>query len=484
MRKAANQPSNEAEHNQARMDALRNQGRRSYQVVSHAVARDAHNSYNKFPSDFAKDVASKVSDITNKATGHGDFFKKMAGHHGQMADYHDKKSKENKPWGQIHQRAADRHRDAAQLANQLSGKTEFDRGDAQEYKLMGRLAHSESAIAHKKHPLDKSFQIMDEIMGMSKSLPQKLMKLGKQKKQVLAHGAHHTPPKEYRETGATEGKDYADPESKKYPIHTEHNTRAAISYFSKPKNANVYSPKQQQTIWGRIKRAAKKYGIQISKQSGPPSVETKKSLDMIESMIKSAKLVRLMPDPNKKSLEKGTEAESKAYLGTLKPGQGFTGSGAAPRGYQPGSPEKVKQRISDKDAKKMGWTTAKMEEDMGKKSMEKALKASDLPRIPRAIRMKMEEMSPYHRAMMRISQANSRYQDKYAGPLQGELLEDSTVSKALELDNVCLTCGRTYLAKSDSGCPTCTTTKAMYCNKCGNPLQKSHDGSLMCSLCG
>lgn len=562
----------------------------------------------------------------------------------------------------------------------------------------------------------KSFQIMDDMMEMYKALPPKLTKPGKVKKQILAHGAHHTPPKEYRESGATEEKDYADIKNKKYPIHTEKHTRAAISYFSKPKNANVYSPQQQKAIWNRINNAALKYGITVGKKSGPPSVEKKimksielidgmiksvdpqsgfrrnsnghngfmaalkhhsqgmgesamkkqmhpdnhpkwnagyqhgmnhlreqsakttkkkdsanwasakqhknvmnkfnnaanghkyaahmiaqrahetahevpsdyaknlaikvssearnigdrksfyenaklhherqaakhlehatgkdvspkgaqlheeamnrhlrasekasralkepgrhlgygaaaahandasvhahkethgmveKSIELIDGMIKSAKSARLMPDPDKKSMEKGTEAEIKAYLGTLKPGEGFKpGSGSAPGGYHPGSPEKVKQKISDTDAKRMGWTTAKMEEQTGNKSMEKALKASDLPRIPKAIRMKMQEMHPYHSAMMRVSQANSRYQDKYQGPLQGEFLEDPTVSKAVDMDVVCESCGRTYLAKSDSGCPTCTTTKAMYCNKCGNPLQKSHGGALICSLCG
>jgi hypothetical protein len=82
-----------------------------------------------------------------------------------------------------------------------------------------------------------------------------------------------TPPKEYREEGATERSDYADPKNYKYPLHTEHNVRAAISYFSQPKNANVYSVSEQKKIWGRIKSAAKKHKIEVSEQSGPPSVE-------------------------------------------------------------------------------------------------------------------------------------------------------------------------------------------------------------------
>lgn len=84
------------------------------------------------------------------------------------------------------------------------------------------------------------------------------------------------PPKKYRDTGAKSKSDYADPENYKYPIHTESNVRAAISYFSKPENANKYSKSKQKAIWSRIRGAAKKYKIEISDKSGPPSVEKKK----------------------------------------------------------------------------------------------------------------------------------------------------------------------------------------------------------------
>jgi len=84
------------------------------------------------------------------------------------------------------------------------------------------------------------------------------------------------PPKKYREGGATKRSDYADPDNWKYPIDTEAHVRAAISYFSKPANANKYSKSQQSAIWSRIKAAAKKYGIEIGDKSGPPSQEKKK----------------------------------------------------------------------------------------------------------------------------------------------------------------------------------------------------------------
>lgn len=88
-----------------------------------------------------------------------------------------------------------------------------------------------------------------------------------------AEGGNKTAPKEYREGGATSKRDYADPANFKYPIDTEEHVRAAISYFSKPKNAGVYSAAEQKSIWGRIRAAAKRHGIELGEESGPPSVE-------------------------------------------------------------------------------------------------------------------------------------------------------------------------------------------------------------------
>lgn len=84
------------------------------------------------------------------------------------------------------------------------------------------------------------------------------------------------PPKKYRESGATKRSDYADPDNYKYPIDTEAHVRAALSYFSKPANANKYSKSEQSKIWARIRAAAKRYGISLSEKAGPPSQEKKK----------------------------------------------------------------------------------------------------------------------------------------------------------------------------------------------------------------
>lgn len=94
-----------------------------------------------------------------------------------------------------------------------------------------------------------------------------------------------TPPKEFREEGATSRSDYADPKNYKYPLHTEANVRAAISYFSQPKNAQVYPMTERKAVWARIKRAAKQYKIELSPESGPPSLE--KSMTELNDLCKA-----------------------------------------------------------------------------------------------------------------------------------------------------------------------------------------------------
>jgi hypothetical protein len=57
---------------------------------------------------------------------------------------------------------------------------------------------------------------------------------------------------------------YADPKNSKYPIDSEEHTRAAWSYINQPKNAAKYSASELAAIRGRIRSAARKFGIDIS----------------------------------------------------------------------------------------------------------------------------------------------------------------------------------------------------------------------------
>ncbi len=57
---------------------------------------------------------------------------------------------------------------------------------------------------------------------------------------------------------------YGDPTNKKYPLDTAKHVKAAWSYINMPRNAKKYSSKDLATIKGRIKKAAKKFGVAIS----------------------------------------------------------------------------------------------------------------------------------------------------------------------------------------------------------------------------
>lgn len=65
---------------------------------------------------------------------------------------------------------------------------------------------------------------------------------------------------------------YADPgyqadKKKRYPLHTKVKVRAAWSYINQQKNASKYTPGQLRLIKGRIKAAAKRFGIKINSEA-------------------------------------------------------------------------------------------------------------------------------------------------------------------------------------------------------------------------
>ena len=59
---------------------------------------------------------------------------------------------------------------------------------------------------------------------------------------------------------------FADPVNNKYPIDTEEHVRAAWSYINHKDNAAKYKSEEVETIKGRIKRAAKKFDINIESE--------------------------------------------------------------------------------------------------------------------------------------------------------------------------------------------------------------------------
>ena len=59
---------------------------------------------------------------------------------------------------------------------------------------------------------------------------------------------------------------FADPVNKKYPIDTAAHVRAAWSYINHRDNAAKYDADEVKTIKERIKRAARRHGVEISEE--------------------------------------------------------------------------------------------------------------------------------------------------------------------------------------------------------------------------
>ncbi len=58
--------------------------------------------------------------------------------------------------------------------------------------------------------------------------------------------------------------EFADPVNNKYPVDTPEHVRAAWSYINHKDNAAKYDPEDVEKIKGRIRRAAKRHGVEIS----------------------------------------------------------------------------------------------------------------------------------------------------------------------------------------------------------------------------
>jgi hypothetical protein len=223
-------------------------------------------------------------------------------------------------------------------------------------EILSKACVPEARRLGEARDLNKSavIEAIEPIEGdeaMEKALPGKLTEPGKNKKRVLARGSVHTPPREYREGGATKRGDYADPANYKYPIDTEEHVRAAVSYFSKPKNAGVYSAAEQKAIWGRIKGAAKRFGIELSEESGPPSVEKSVStaFEDLDDYIQKSGGTGALPT-GEPGLGAGVEVQRPADGGELA-GVGETRGGAVPAtDYWSNIPAAKHQTLSADDA--------------------------------------------------------------------------------------------------------------------------------------
>ena len=60
--------------------------------------------------------------------------------------------------------------------------------------------------------------------------------------------------------------EFADPVNNKYPVDTAAHVRAAWSYIHQADNASKYDPDEVRAIKDRIKRAAKKHGVELREE--------------------------------------------------------------------------------------------------------------------------------------------------------------------------------------------------------------------------
>jgi hypothetical protein len=91
--------------------------------------------------------------------------------------------------------------------------------------------------------------------------------------------------------------EYADEKNKKYPVDKEH-VHQAWSYINMPKNAAKYSPEELATIKNKIKRAAKKFGMEISEDN-----KNKENASMEDKDTKSAEGAEPTEDEKKRAEE-------------------------------------------------------------------------------------------------------------------------------------------------------------------------------------
>ena len=79
--------------------------------------------------------------------------------------------------------------------------------------------------------------------------------------------------------------EFADPTNKKYPVDTPEHVRAAWSYINHADNAAKYAKDEVETIKGRIKRAAKKHGVEIAgRMSRAPTATPKGPRPLAQSI--------------------------------------------------------------------------------------------------------------------------------------------------------------------------------------------------------
>jgi len=128
----------------------------------------------------------------------------------------------------------------------------------------------------KKLSIEKAMELIKDILH--KALPPK-------PENIEDSNAHKTPPEGYPE----QKKEYGSPNEYKYPLDTEEHVRAALAYFSKPKNYGIYSNDERKAIWARIVKAAKRLNIVVDMEHKfSDNKGSKKSIRLVVPSMKKS----------------------------------------------------------------------------------------------------------------------------------------------------------------------------------------------------
>lgn len=96
---------------------------------------------------------------------------------------------------------------------------------------------------------------------------------------------------------------YQDDKKKRYPLDTEAHARAALSYFSMPKNREGYTAEQVSAMMGRIKAACRKFGIEVDDDSSEDrsaatsQVETRSKGVQIDNVDFAQRIITVLAVP-------------------------------------------------------------------------------------------------------------------------------------------------------------------------------------------
>lgn len=103
--------------------------------------------------------------------------------------------------------------------------------------------------------------------------------------------------------------EYADEKNKKYPLDEKH-IHQALSYWGNPDNRAKYSPEEQKTITNKIRRAAKRLGVEVSDDKKSKSESSLKEPIMAEKEKEETPEEEKKESPEKEAEETKNEAEA------------------------------------------------------------------------------------------------------------------------------------------------------------------------------